>query len=138
MTTIRVLFVLFNSDAESRFSLVLYKFPLVELDMRERGKTLKAAGIEPSETLTLEQCHQTSQVTRGIPEPEVPFIILREVPDDNSCLFNAIGYVLEDKDMSTAQYLRDSNPSRLYIYLFLSGRRVHFGSSISIHEGGSW
>lgn len=75
--------------------------------------TLKAAGLESSETLILEPNDQIIQLTRGIapsPKPEIPFIILREIPDDNSCLFNAVGYVLENKSLHKSQYLRDSNP----------------------------
>lgn len=89
--------------------LVLYKFPLVELDMTDPSRTLKSSGIESLETLTLEPQDQIIKMTRGIMKPKPSYIILREIPDDNSCLFNAIGYVLENKALSKAQYLRDSN-----------------------------
>lgn len=77
--------------------------------MSDLKKTLRAAGLESLETLTLEAGEQVGQLKRGIAPVEIPFIILREIPDDNSCLFNAIGYVLEDKSLYKAQDLRDSN-----------------------------
>lgn len=92
------------------FSLVLYKFPLKELDIFEPQKTLKSVEIESSETLTLEPVDQIVQLTRGLGPIKKPFMILREIPDDNSCLFNAIGYVLENLCLYKAQYLRDSKP----------------------------
>ncbi len=35
-------------------------------------------------------------------------MVLREIPDDNSCLFNAIGYVLEHLCLYKAEQLRES------------------------------
>jgi ubiquitin thioesterase OTU1 len=80
----------------------------VELDTSEPQKPLKSVGVESSETLTLEPADQMIQLTRGIAPVPKPFMILREIPDDNSCLFNAIGYVLENKCLYKAPQLRDS------------------------------
>lgn len=102
--------------------LVLYKFPLVELDLSESSKDLKSAGLESSETLTLEPAN-AKELTRGIAPVQKPILVLREIPDDNSCLFNAIGYVLENKCLYKAQYLRDSTrklmSSFFQLFLFL-------------------
>ena len=89
----------------------MYKFPLVELDTSASAitKTLAAVGIESSETLTLEPRDQIVQLTRGIPPPPKPVLELKEIPDDNSCLFNAIGFVLENQSLSKAYELRSSN-----------------------------
>lgn len=64
--------------------------------------------VESSETFTLEPIDQIVQLTRGIAPVQKPFMILREIPDDNSCLFNSIGYVLENLCLYKAQQLRDS------------------------------
>lgn len=80
--------------------LVFGKFPPVELSKSQANIKLADLGIANAETLTLE--------TRSPPaEPIPPQVILKEIPDDNSCLFNAIGYVLEDHSRSKAQYLRN-------------------------------
>lgn len=92
--------------------LVLYKFPLVELDTSVVTKPLAAAGIESSETLTLEPRDQMVQLTRGIAPPPKPILALKEIPDDNSCLFNAIGFVLENQSLSKAYELRSSTNRR--------------------------
>lgn len=83
----------------------------MDLDTSEPQKLLKSVGVETSETLTLEPVDQIVQLTRGIAPVPKPFMILREIPDDNSCLFNAIGYVLENKCLYKAQQLRDSTPN---------------------------
>lgn len=88
--------------------IVLYKFPLVELDTSVPSTLLAAAGVESSETLTLEPRDQIVQLTRGIAPPPKPLMLLKEIPDDNSCLFNAIGFVLENQSLSRADELRNS------------------------------
>lgn len=88
--------------------LVLYKFPLVELDISNPELLLCTAGIENSETLILEPRDQLVQLTHAVAPIFKPFMVLREIPDDNSCLFNAVGYVLENLSLIKAQYLRDS------------------------------
>ena len=94
------------------FRLVLYKFPLVELDTSVPSTPLTAVGVESSETLTLEPLNQIVQLTRGIAPPPQPVLALQDIPDDNSCLFNAIGFVLENQSLSHARELRSSNNSR--------------------------
>ena len=74
--------------------------------------------MESSETLTLEPIDQIGQLTRGIAPVQKPFMILREIPDDNSCLFNSIGYVLENLCLYKAQQLRDSKRKKFFILLF--------------------
>lgn len=92
----------------------------MELDLSEPTKPLKSVNVESSETLILEPVDQMVQLTRGIAPIQKPFMILREIPDDNSCLFNSIGYVLENKCLYKAQYLRDSNNNMAHAHsLFL-------------------
>ena len=98
--------------------LVLYKFPLVELDTSNASKRLAAAGIESSETLTLEPVDQIVQLTRGIAPPPKPILAVKEIPDDNSCLFNAIGFVLENQSLSKAHELRNSTPATKHTVYF--------------------
>lgn len=73
-------------------------------------------GIESAETITCEPQDQLVQLTRGvapIPPKFQPGMVLREIPDDNSCLFNAIGYVLEDLCLYKAEQLRESKLNNL-------------------------
>jgi hypothetical protein len=94
-----------------KFFAVLYKFPLVERDLSEPLKPLKSSNIESSEPVD-----QIVQLTRGIGPVHKPFMILREIPNDNSCLFNSIGYVLENLCLYKAQQLRDSEQNfKIYI-----------------------
>ncbi len=60
-------------------------------------------GIENAETLTIE-----STIIDLTEEGPIPQVILKEIPDDNSCLFNSVGYVLENRSLSKAQELRYS------------------------------
>lgn len=80
--------------------LVFGKFPPVELTTTQASSKLADLGIANAETLTLESRSPPAQ-------PIPPQVILKEIPDDNSCLFNAIGYVLDDHSRSKAQYLRN-------------------------------
>lgn len=90
--------------------LVLYKFPLVELDCSDPTRSLTSAGFGPSETIILEPRGQSHELKRGTSAPPVPAttVFLQEIPDDNSCLFNAIGFVLEKQSLNRAPELRNS------------------------------
>lgn len=88
---------------------------MVELDTSAPSTPLMAAGIESFETLTLEPQDQIVQLTRGIAPPPKPLIVLKEIPDDNSCLFNAIGFVLENQSLSKAQELRSSKEKTFHL-----------------------
>lgn len=82
---------------------------------------MKAVNVESSETFTLEPVEQIVQLTRGVAPVQKPFMILREIPDDNSCLFNSIGYVLENLCLYKAQQLRDSkNNSNFFCLLYIT------------------
>jgi hypothetical protein len=95
---------------------VNFGYPLRELDLSARTTKLADAGISDSETLILAPNSASgTQVTRGIGQPnrtapQRPQMVLREIADDNSCLFSAIGYVLEDRSRMLAPQLRKSIP----------------------------
>lgn len=93
------------------FYLVFHQFPPVELPKSQSSALLRNFDVKNAETLTIESTH--IDLTQNDPiEPEIsppkPQIILKEIPDDNSCLFNAIGYLLENHSLNKAQELRSS------------------------------
>jgi hypothetical protein len=67
-------------------------------------------GVENAETLTIESItvDLTEEPEKNEAPTSNPQVILKEIPDDNSCLFNAVGYVLENYSLTKAQELRSS------------------------------
>lgn len=97
----------------------------MELDTSNPARPLIELGITSSETLSL-----VSRVSK--PVAQSPCVVLREIPDDNSCLFNAISYVLEGRAVKAPQLRRGT----VHVYApwsfpscDFSGRRVHSGPS---------
>ena len=73
-------------------------FPLVNV----RGDMLLSElPLKDGETILLEN-------PLLVPERKVdyPICFVKNIPDDNSCLFNSIGYVLESRSLSRADSLR--------------------------------
>jgi ubiquitin thioesterase OTU1 len=64
---------------------------------------LSELGVHSGDTLTV----TTSNGGTLTQSNEMPTMLLREMPDDNSCLFNTIGYVLCSRSRSSAKELRE-------------------------------
>lgn len=64
--------------------------------------SLESLNIRNGDTLTV----STESVTMPVVVDEAPQLVIREMADDNSCLFNAVGYVLLDKSRSSSMELR--------------------------------
>lgn len=76
-------------------------------------QSLSSLGIKNGETLTVKLANSSAKEKiadgsqRSSPMGDERVMVLREMPDDNSCLFNAVGYVLVSKSREEAGQLRE-------------------------------
>lgn len=80
---------------------VLAGFPAQPIPMTTAPATaLSALGIRNGDTLSV------ATEPEVVETKDASTMVIREMPDDNSCLFNAVGYVLLDRSRSSAPALR--------------------------------
>ena len=78
-------------------------FPAQAIAMTTSSEaSLESLKIRNGDTLTV----STERVMMPMVVDEAPQLVIREMADDNSCLFNAVGYVLLDKSRSSSMELR--------------------------------
>lgn len=89
---------------------IKHGFPSRPIEPTNSEIPIKSLSIRDGDIITVvvsDTKHETKrsslQMHGNTTEPE---LVVREIPDDNSCLFNAIGYVLCDKSRSEGMSLR--------------------------------
>jgi len=113
-------------DITTLDSLGLESGMAVNVEVNEAAQTqpatTKSQGTDNSNNVKSEESFQQ------IPNPDGLIMIRRVIPADNSCLFNCIGYCLENKSMDRARELREiacgyimSEPEK-YNEAFLGGK----------------
>lgn len=87
-----------------------FGYPLQALDRRCLDRPLTALGLCDASTLHLLPPARADAFAPAHAPAAPPPMALREIPDDNSCLFNAIAYVLEKGARTMAPQLRTRIP----------------------------
>ncbi|PJF17510.1 Zinc finger, C2H2 domain-containing protein [Paramicrosporidium saccamoebae] len=81
-------------------------FPPQLLTPNNMEQPLSGLGVHSGDTLTVTTSNGEAVVAPTLLNA-APTMLLREMPDDNSCLFNTIGYVLCSCSRSSAKELRE-------------------------------
>jgi ubiquitin thioesterase OTU1 len=84
----------------------------IPFSISEPSKSLSELGVRNLDTLFVKHTSTTAKPPAKEPTPtpviaeEEPRMMIRSIPDDNSCLFNAIAYVLASQPLYTPSQLR--------------------------------
>eukprot|EP01059_Diplonema_ambulator_P022545 TRINITY_DN37853_c0_g1_i1.p1 TRINITY_DN37853_c0_g1~~TRINITY_DN37853_c0_g1_i1.p1 ORF type:complete len:371 (+),score=145.81 TRINITY_DN37853_c0_g1_i1:42-1115(+) len=130
-----------KSDIPSNCVKILMGFPPKALEVDDRWRTLKDLGVKSGERLTIQkgEAKVMKGVTKGKyipPTDSKNSFTKREMPGDNSCLFHACNYVLNNKTRCDPTEMRNkiaeivlSNPAK-YTTEFLGQPNAYYAEWI--------
>eukprot|EP01064_Diplonema_japonicum_P033203 TRINITY_DN6494_c0_g1_i1.p1 TRINITY_DN6494_c0_g1~~TRINITY_DN6494_c0_g1_i1.p1 ORF type:complete len:347 (+),score=86.72 TRINITY_DN6494_c0_g1_i1:1039-2079(+) len=131
-----------KTEVPSNAVRILMGFPPKPLDLSDRKKTLKMLGVQSGEKLTVQKGEAGSVVKGNLGGKYIPptdsknSFTKREMPGDNSCLFHACNYVLNNKTRGSPVEMRNkiaeivlSNPAK-YTTEFLEQPNAYYAEWI--------